>query len=391
VLPGGETRSIAHYPPYPVVLRGGEGPLVYDIDGNEYVDVLNNYTALVHGHAHPRLTAAIQESASLGTVFPAPHESQLELASLLAGRLPAAEQVRFTNSGSEAAILGARVARHVTGRRRILLFEGGYHGTGIPFAEAEPDVARVPFNDVRAVRDVLDETFAAVFVEPFLGSGGVIPASEEFLAAVGEAAQACGSLFVVDEIQALRCHLNGTHSSLPHEPDLVLLGKVIGGGLPVGAIAGRADLLACLAADAPSRLTHSGTFNGNVLAMRAGVESMKLLDASAINALNTRGRQIAEAITEAGRRHDLPISVTRSGSILHVHFLTTTPTNYQEANAAPEVPTHLLHLALLLNGVYAAPRGMLNLSTVLTDETVARVETGYDRALAAVAKEWEQT
>lgn len=387
-LPGGETRSVAGYAPYPVALIAGTGNTVRDLDDNEYLDLLNNYTSLVHGHSHPRITAAVHQALPRGTVFPAPHPVQGQLARLLVTRFPAVQLARFTNSGSEASVLAARLARHVTGRERIVMFSGGYHGTGERFADPSDTVTRLPYNDPAALRARVDKTVGAVFVEPFLGSGGVVPAREEFLHAVQESARIAGALFILDEIQALRNHYHGTHAALGLSPDLILMGKIIGGGLPIGAVGGRADLLAQLASLSPRQLAHSGTFNGNVLSMVAGAVSVELLTAAEITRLDRMAARLQEDITRAGKQAGLEVTVTRAGSIMHVHFLAAPPADHESAERADQRPAALLHLALLNNGVYTAPRGMLNLSTAVTSADLDVAAAAYERAFAAVAREW---
>jgi glutamate-1-semialdehyde 2,1-aminomutase len=354
-LPAGETRTITYYRPYPVVIARGEGPILTDVDGNRYVDVLNNYTSLVHGHAFPPIIEAIREAAAEGTAFPAPHPRQLEWAELLTERYPAVERVRFINSGTEAAILAARIARRATGRERLLLFEGAYHGTGPEFLGERGDVVRVPYGEI-----VLDESIAAVFVEPFLGSGGVIEAGADFLRELQAEARRTGALFVLDEVQSLRNAYHGVHGALGLEPDLVLMGKIIGGGIAVGAVGGRREVMELTAADRHDALLHAGTFNGNPLAAAAGIACLTALDERAIADLNRRATELATRI---------PIPVRRSGSIMHVE--------------APDPAA--LHLALLLEGVFAAPRGMLNLSTAITGDDCEAVAEAYGRAIARTA------
>jgi glutamate-1-semialdehyde 2,1-aminomutase len=387
-LPGGETRSVAGYDPYPVVLIAGAGSKVRDLDDNEYLDLLNNYSSLVHGHSHPQITAAVIDALPRGTVFPAPHPAQGRLAERLAARLPAVELTRFTNSGSEAAVLAARLARHVTGRDRIAAFTGGYHGTGERFADPWDTVIRLPYNDIAAVRAAVDGSVGAVFAEPFLGSGGVVPAREDFLHAVQESARAAGALFILDEIQGLRNYYHGTHAEFGLSPDLILMGKIIGGGLPVGAVGGRADLLEQLSNSAPRQLAHSGTFNGNVLSMVAGDVSLELLTAEAVAGLDRMAARLQDGIARAGKQAGLDVTVTRAGSIMHVHFLGDPPPDYEAAERADRRPAALLHLALLNHGVYTAPRGMLNLSTAVSDADIDAAAEAYERAFAAVATEW---
>jgi glutamate-1-semialdehyde 2,1-aminomutase len=355
-LPGGETRTLTYYEPYPVVIARGTGATLVDVDGNEYVDVLNNYTALVHGHAFPPVVAAIAEAASEGLAFPAPHPRQLRWAELLTERYPAVELVRFTNSGTEAAILAARVARHITGRSRLALFEGAYHGTGPEFAGEGGDVARTPYGELPR----LDDSVAAVFVEPFLGSGGVVEGSREWLRDLRDETRRAGAVFVLDEVQSLRNAFHGAHAELGLDPDLILMGKIVGGGIPVGAVGGSREVLGATAADRPGSIAHSGTFNGNPLAAAAGVACLDALDEEAIATLNRRAAELAGRLENAGG------VVRRGGSILHVD--------------APDPAA--LHLALLVEGVYAAPRGMLNLSTAITDEQLETIAAAYESALA---------
>jgi glutamate-1-semialdehyde 2,1-aminomutase len=383
-LPGGETRAVTHYEPYPIVLAEGHGALLGDVDGNEYVDVLNNYTALVHGHAFGPVVEAVQAALPSGTAFPAPHPAQLRLARMLTERYPAVERVRFTNSGTEAALLTLRIVRAATGRRRVVTFTGGYHGTVPELIDGGADTVRVPYNDVGQAAAVIDSTVAAVFAEPFLGSGGVIPATPEFLQQVQDRARAAGALFVLDEVQSLRNALHGTHATHDLTPDLLMMGKIIGGGFPVGAVGGRASLMDLTSAARPDGLACSGTFNGNVITMTAGAAALAALDGPAISALNTRAQALADQIEAAARRAAVPCSVTRAGSILHVHLLGSAPASAAAADAVPSGRTSALHLALLLEGVYTAPRGMLSLSTALDDSLLARVADGYAYAFLRI-------
>ena len=384
VLPGGETRSVTHYEPYPVALEAGAGSAVWDVDGNRYIDVLNNYTSLVHGHGYPPILEAVARATASGVAFPAPHRALLALAEYLVARYPAVDLIRFTNSGTEAALLGLRIARNYTGRQAIVLFEGGYHGTAAQFIDPDPSVRRVPFNDAAALREAVNDRTAAVFVEPFLGSGGVIAADTGFLAEIRDATLSVGALMVLDEVQSLRNHVSGAHGALNLEPDLVLMGKIIGGGTPVGAVGGRAELLLTTSARNPHGILHSGTFNGNPLTMAAGLASMQHLDGPTISLLNRRAEGLAASIEEAGASLGIPAKVTRAGSILHVHLPPDLPGNGEmEAHRVTE--TSSLHLALLLEGVYSAPRGMLNLSTVLSEADLSEVAAAYARALARLA------
>jgi glutamate-1-semialdehyde 2,1-aminomutase len=384
-LPGGETRSVTQYDPYPVVLTEGHGAVVRDVDGNEYIDVLNNYTVLVHGHGFRPIVEAVQAVLATGVVFPAPHLRLLEMAQIMTGRYPLVERVRFTNSGTEASLLALRIVRAATGRQRVVIFEGGYHGSIPEFLDGGEQTVRVPYNDTDRAVATIDSSVAAVFAEPFLGSGGVIPGTPGFLHAIEDRAHAVGGLFVLDEVQSLRNAFHGMHSSLGLEPDLLVMGKVIGGGFPVGALGGAESLMNLTNTRKGGHLAHSGSFNGNVATMAGGVASLRALDEAAISALNGRAESLADQIEHTARRVGIPASVTRAGSILHVHLVEHRPTNAEADKTVPEAWVSALHLALLLEGVYAAPRGMLNLSTALDDDQLARVAVAYEKAFSRIA------
>ncbi len=285
VLPGGETRAVTTYPPYPVVIAEGHGARLTDVDGHDYLDLVNNYTAMVHGSAFAPVTDAVAELLPRGFAFASPHPYQVALAERLVARIPSVQRVRFTNSGTEAALLAARIALRATGRRRLLMFDGAYHGSATLFLPGSPDAVRAPWNDLDAVAALLsqlDHRIAAVFAEPFLGAGGVRPAAPGFLAAVADLARDRDVLFVLDEVQGLRNGPNGEQGRLGLTPDLTLLGKIIGGGFPIGAVGGRADLLELTVASVtPGYVAHAGTFNGHLAAAMAGIMTLRHLDTTA--------------------------------------------------------------------------------------------------------------
>lgn len=385
LLPGGLTRSTLQVEPYPVALASGSGATVTDVDGNTYIDLVNNYTALVHGNAHPAITEAVAERFERGASLASPHATQIRLAELIAGRLPSVELVRFTNSGSEAAILAARIARHATGRRRLVMFEGGYHGTGIPFADPDDEVVTVPYNDLSAAEEAITTGIAAVFTEPFLGAGGVIPADPGFLPSVRELCRKAGALFVLDEVQSLRNGTGGAQAAEGLLPDLTLMGKVIGGGLPIGAVGGRRDLLALTDATRAQALSHSGTMNGHLAAMVAGAVSLELLTDDAITQLIAHASSLTATIHAAGAAAGLPVAVTRAGSIMNVHFSVRVPRDYRAAAATDAPLRRDLYLGLLDRGVYTTPRGMINLSTVLTEAELSAVADAYAQVFTQIA------
>jgi glutamate-1-semialdehyde 2,1-aminomutase len=387
VLPGGETRAVTTYPPYPVIITEGQGGWLLDVDGHRYLDLVNNYTSLVHGNAFAPVTDELAELLPRGLAFASPHPHQIALAELLIGRLPSVQRMRFTNSGTEASLLAARIVARATGRRRLLLFDGAYHGSTALFLPGSPDVIRAPWNDLDAVAALLKEPgheIAAVFAEPFLGAGGVRPAAPGFLAGLADLAREHDVLFVLDEVQALRNGVNGEQGRLGLEPDLTLLGKIIGGGFPIGAVGGRADLLELTVASCtPGYVAHAGTFNGHLAAAVAGAVTLRHLNAAAISRLNDAASVLADRIAAGAAAAGIPAEVTRAGSILHVHLdgadqdATGPGATGQQAS---------LHLALLLLGVYTTPRGMINLSTALTAADLDAAGAAYETAFGQVCE-----
>lgn len=381
----GETRTVTFYRPYPIAVASAVGPYLTDYDDNTYLDLVNNMASLVHGHRFPPVLKAVEDAfETLGSAPSGSHHYLLQFAELLVARYPAFEQVRLTNSASEAAILALRIARHVTRRRKMLMFEGAYHGMGSEFTDPQPDVTRVRYNDEAALADALDETVAAAFVEPFLGNAGVIPAEPGFLERVQECARAAGALFVMDETQSLRGDYAAHHGAHGLQPDLVFMGKSVGGGLPIGVLGGRAELIEIASASHEGGLRHSGTFNGNVLSSAAGYQSMLALDTQAIAKLNERAGWLGEELEAEGKRLQLPLVVTRSNSTLCVHFMEHSPTNASQASPQSELATWF-HIAALIEGVYVIRGGRLNLSTALTDADLMSIKKGLTSTLERLA------
>jgi glutamate-1-semialdehyde 2,1-aminomutase len=381
----GETRTVTYYAPYPVAIDSADGAHITDADGNVYLDLANNMASLVHGHRFPPVVRSLKQALdTLGTAPAGSHEYLLRFGELLVDRYPAFERIRLTNSGSEAALLALRIARLVTGRSRIVMFEGGYHGMASEFTDQHQSVVRVPFNDAATAAQAIDPTVAAVFVEPFLGHAGVIPAYPRFLQALRGLATDAGALFVLDETQSLRDHHAAHHGFLGLSPDMVMMGKSIGGGLPVGVLGGRADLIEAASAARDNGLSHSGTFNGNALSAAAGYQAMVALTVDAIATLNRRAAWLADELEAAGQRLQIPLVVTRSGSTMCIHFLDRAPTNSVEA--APQLEmARWFHIAALLEGVAVIKGGRLNLSTVLGEPDLMIGRDALVRSLERVA------
>lgn len=392
VMPGGDTRTTTYHRPYPLAIARGDGPFLWDIDGNRYIDLLGNYTSLVHGHAYPPIAEAIARAAREGTAWPARSNAQVELAELLCERVPSVERVRFCNSGTEAGMLAAHVARHVTGRRLVLMARYGYHGSyddlelGLLGHDGERTLLG-EFGDAGSFERILAERgseIAAVFLEPVLGSSGVVAPPPGFLDRVAETAHRAGALFVMDEVITLRLSEGGAQKLFGVKPDLTMMGKIVGGGLPVGALGGRADLMEVFDPRRRGSLLHSGTFNGNVLTCAAGTASVRELTQERIDRMDAMAAKIARELENAARRAELPFSIRRFGSLMNVFFTSVAPpaTIVREDLKAMA----MFHLAALNRGLFIAPRGLIAMSTVIGEALAEEICDRASQAMTDVAR-----
>lgn len=390
LFPGGDFRAAAWHRPYPLTVAGGAGPWLRDVDGHEYLDLLGNYTALVHGNAHPAVVEAATAAVAAGTCWAAANDPMVELAGRLVDRVASVERVRFCNSGTEATMHAAMVAREVTGRRTVLMARYGYHGSYDDYevgnlGHAGPRTALAPFGDAAAFEAVLAERgdeIACVILEPVMGSSGVVPAPAGFLARVAAAARSAGALFVLDEVITFRLATGGAQALAGVEPDLTTFGKLIGGGFPVGALGGRAGVLA-VTDPAEGRLPLSGTFNANPVTMAAGVAAVRELTGDRIAAIDRWCGRLADGLTKAAADHGVPFSCRRAGSLLNVFLSPEPPATVAERTDGDRMAA--FHLACLANGLFFAPRGLLATSTVLSDELVDEAVERAAQAFAAVA------
>jgi glutamate-1-semialdehyde 2,1-aminomutase len=409
-LPGGDTRTATYFAPYPVYMEKGRGCCLYDVDGNAYLDMLGNYTSLVHGHAFPAVVEAIREQAVHGTVFGSAGAVQYLHAEHLCSRIPGLDMIRYCNSGTEATLFVIRAARAFTGKDGIIKIDGGYHGghdlaevnilpdietagaprarvrAGVP-ASVLQDVRVVPFNDLAAVASILEtdaDRIAAIIVEPVLGAGGVIPAQNGYLAGLRELADRFRVLLIFDEVITLRLSTGGMQKLTGVTPDLTSLGKIIGGGLPVGAFGGRADIMARFDPAHPQAVFHSGTFNAANMVMAAGLSALKALDEAAIDRINALGERLKESFNDAFKQAGLRGHVTGIGSLNQIHWCEGPLNNARETSrtlaAAGELPG-LLHLELMNRGIYSAKRGMVVISTPMTDVEIERATKAFAEAL----------
>jgi len=402
-LPGGETRTSTFFQPHPLFMARGEGAILFDEDGNRYLDFLGNYTSLIHGHAHPRITAAITRQLPLGSAHGACTEAQNRLASLIKSRVASVERIRFANSGTEAVMQAVRTARAWTKRHVIVKMEGGYHGSwdGVMIGvkgkdRIPPGVSRsiaeetltIPFNDPAAARRLIEERgqeIAAVIVEPMLGSTGAIPADPEFLSTLRRGTAAAGALLIFDEIQTFRLDPGGAQAVYGVTPDLTTFAKVIGGGLPIGAWGGRADAMDLYDPRRTGFISHPGTFNGNALAMVAGAAALELLTPGEISRINALGDRLRAGLRQAATASETAVTVTGMGSMAQVHFAAGPVTDYASAAAADKQRAAALHLALINEGVFTSPTCRFAVSTPMTDDDVDQAVSGARAAFTALA------
>jgi glutamate-1-semialdehyde 2,1-aminomutase len=357
VLPGGNTRSILHFDPFPLAFARGEGAHLWSLDGDRYTDFLGEFTAGLYGHSNPVILDAVRAALADGINYGGTNDLEPRLAELLCARFPALELVRFTNSGTEANLMALALALHHTGRREVLVFKGGYHGGVLAFGGGEPSPVSVPhawvlgdYDDVEGTRALIRaHALGAILVEPMLGAGGCIPASDAFLRMLREEATAAGAVLIFDEVMTSR---------LPRPavvPDLMTVGKYLAGGMSFGAFGGRRELMAAYDPSRPGALFHAGTFNNNVVSMHAGIAGLThVLTDEALSDLNARGDRLRASLNRVADELDVPVRTTGRGSLMTIQ-------------PGDEQLKRLLFFELVDAGHWLATRGMIALSLPITD------------------------
>jgi glutamate-1-semialdehyde 2,1-aminomutase len=394
VLAGGNSRLTAYFSPFPFYVERAEGCVLYDIDGNRRLDFYNNATSLILGHANPQVTAALIAQAEKGTAYANPTQPEVELATLLTTRIPSLQRLRFTNSGTEGVAMAIRAARAFTGKPKIAKIEGAYHGTSdhvsisvatdlrrAGSAEApQPvpssrgitpntlaDVVILPFNDAVAARRIIAQhrdELAAVVIEPVLAGIGYVPAEAEFLEAVRQACDGQSTLLIFDEVQTLRVSPGGIQQWYNILPELTCLGKIIGGGLPVGAFGGRADIMEAFdTTDAAPLIPHAGTFNGNPMTMQAGLATMRQLTPEVYERINEHGTTLRHQLDEMARSYGVPLRITGMASLFGVQCTDQPVQDYRSAQGQDAVLRQKLFLHLLNHGIFVPNKVVGNIST----------------------------
>ena len=416
-LPGGNTRTTVFMKPYPIYAARGEGCRVWDVDGNEFIDCINNFTSLIHGHAHPILVEAATRQLAQGSAFGLPTESEIELAELLASRLPSVDQLRFTNSGTEAVMMALKAARAFTGRPKIAKCEGAYHGSydyaevsldpapeawgrnapvSVAYARGTPDnvladVVTIPFNDVESAVSLIREhgrELACVLVDPMPNRAGLAPADKGYLEALRSVTREVGALLIFDEVITFRLGFRGAQGLWNIDPDMTTLGKIIGGGFPVGAVAGHKEFMAVFdPRSGKPALPHGGTFSANPGTMRAGLAAMELLDEAAFARLDAIGEAVRSGIDEAFRRTGVPGRTVGFGSLLKIHFADRPIRDYRSAYMTEQEAQRqaVFNRGLLNRGVLAVGYGLMAFSMPMSDADVDAIIAAASDALVEVA------
>jgi len=377
VQPGGTTRSNLHQAPFPVTIASACRSVLTDIDGFEYVDLLNDYAVGMAGHSNPTIFEALRDQLDRGTNFGGRSIKETELAELIVARFASIDSVRFTNSGTESNLYALLLARAVTGRSKILMFEGGYLGGVLSQATKDRrllapfEFVTVPYNDVDAFDEAMGKhsgKIAVVATELMLNSGGCIPADPEFIRHVADVCRCNDSLFLVDEVMTSRLEFSGLQSRYGVSPDITTLGKMIGGGLSAGAIGGSRDIMQQFDVRTEQPLLHNGSFNNNILSMVAGVAALRhVLTKAAIDQTSELGDNLRNMLNESLEARDIGLVWSGIGSAMALHLGRQAPQRF--APQALEKPIReLLHMFMLLNGFWIAPRGMLSLSVENTNE-----------------------
>jgi glutamate-1-semialdehyde 2,1-aminomutase len=377
-MPGGNTRSAIHVDPFPLTMVRGEGARLWDLDGHDYVDFLNEFTAGIFGHSHPAIRRAVEQALEGGLNFGAHNATEARFAAAICARFPSIELVRFTNSGTEANLMAVSAARAITDRPKILVFEGGYHG-GVFYFRGHGSPLNAPFeyllgryNDLEAVESLVrphPAELAAILIEPMQGTTGCIPAERSFLAGLRAMADETGALLIFDEVMTSRLAPGGLQETHGIHPDLTTLGKYIGGGMSFGAFGGRADIMERFDPRRPDAFQHAGTFNNNVLTMNAGLVGLtEIYTPERARTLNASGDRLRQRLNAVVQRRGLAMQFTGRGSMLSVHMTDAPIRSAEDAERGNAALRDLFYFDLLARGIWFAKRGMFALSIALDEK-----------------------
>ena len=413
LMPGGVSSPVRAFKSVnmdPIFMESGLGAMIKDIDGNEYIDYVLSWGPLILGHSHPEVVQAIAETAAKGCSFGAPSYTENKLAKLVLDRLPAMDMIRFVSSGTEATMSALRVARGVTGRDKILKFEGSYHGhgdsllikagsgvatLGLPDSPGVPvDIAKntltVAYNDLASAKAVFEKfgsELAAVIVEPVAGNMGVVPPQPEFLQGLRELTKEHGTILIFDEVMTgFRVDYGCAQGYFGIEPDMTCLGKVIGGGLPVGAYAGKKEIMEQVAPAGP--IYQAGTLSGNPLAMTAGYETLSRLDARSYEYFKKLGDQLEVGFRAAATKYNIPHTVNRAGSMIGFFFTNEDVVDFASAKTS-DLQLFAEYFRLMAEeGIFLPPSQFegLFISTAHTEKHIEKTVEAFHTVFAKLAR-----
>jgi glutamate-1-semialdehyde 2,1-aminomutase len=412
VLPGGSSRGTAHFAPYPFFAEHGDGHYVYDVDGNRYLDFMLNATTLIVGHANPMVVEALGEQTRKGTAFSTPTQVQVRMAKLLCDRIPSLDTIRFTNSGTEGTLMAIRAAWAFTGKHKLAKFEGGYHGAhehvavsvkppadrldpagprAIPEYPGQPagvlaDVIVLPYNDLAACDRILrahKDEVGALIMEPIVSSFGYVPGDPEFLRGIRKLTEELGIVLIYDEVQSLRVAPGGAQELLGVTPDLSCFGKIIGGGLPIGAFGGRRDIMAQYdpTAAGGARIAHAGTFNANPMTLVAGEAVLQALTPPIYRRLAELGESLRQKLRRTLGGTGVSAQVTGIASLFGIHFNTRPIKNYRDVVADDAEMTKGLYTGLLNEGVLLQTTCAGALGVMTTDTEIDTLVDAVGRVI----------
>ena len=413
LMPGGVNSPVRAFKSVnmdPIFMESGKGAIIKDIDGNEYIDYVLSWGPLILGHSEPGVVKAIQEQAAQATSFGAPSLSENKLAKLVMERVPGIEMIRFVSSGTEATMSALRLARGYTGRDKILKFEGSYHGhgdsllikagsgvatLGLPDSPGVPaDIAKntltVAYNDLESAKLVFEKygsDLAAVIVEPVAGNMGVVPPKPEFLKGLRELTEEHGTVLIFDEVMTgFRVDYGCAQGYYGITPDLTTLGKVIGGGLPVGAFAGKREIMEKIAPAGP--IYQAGTLSGNPLAMTAGYETLSRLDKESYEYFQKLGDQLEAGFREAAKKYNIPHTVNRAGSMIGFFFTNEDVVDFESAKTSDLALFAEYFKLMAQEGIFLPPsqfEGMF-ISTAHTEEHIEKTVAAFHKVFEKLAR-----
>ena len=415
VLPGGNSRHSVTMKPYPIYVRSAQGCRLTDVEGEERLDFINNMTSLIHGHAHPAIVEAVSKQLEMGTAFAMPTEPEVELANLLVDRIDSIDKIRFCNSGSEAVMLSIKAARARTGKFKIAKIEGAYHGSydyaqvsesanpgewgdpALPTSVSEPSVSpsvtseviAMPWNNIEACATIIEQhkdDLAAVIIDPLPAALGWVPPKPGFLEGLRKITSDLGILLISDEVISFRITYKGALDQYGIKPDVTAMAKIIGGGFPVGAVAGTDDAMQVFDHRPGHKVHHGGTFNANPVTMTAGLTAMKMMTPQEFERINGLGDYVRGKLNDLIVRKEVPAQVTGMGSLFWFH-LTDKPMNdfrdFTAAGPGDETFNKFTH-EMLGRGIVYAGRGLSCISTPMGHEELDAYVEAVDASLDAV-------